>query len=230
MAGFFLFGVQRGVNSDFWQQRWDRNEIGFHQSQVNPQLARYWPQLSLPPASRVLAPLCGKSLDLLWLRDRGHEVIGVELSPVAAADFARENDLAMQVEHAGTFERHRGDRLTLLVGDFFDLTAADIGEARAVYDRAALVALPAEMRRRYVQHLQGLLAGGTQTLLISFDYDQQQMDGPPFAVSDAEVRSLYGDGHEIELLSQTDVLDQEPKFRQRGLTRLTESAYKLIRR
>ncbi|MFO1435642.1 MAG: thiopurine S-methyltransferase [Gammaproteobacteria bacterium] len=217
------------MDSDFWQQRWSRNEIGFHQSQINPLLVKYWPRLPVPADCRVLVPLCGKSLDMLWLRDRGHEVVGVELSPVAAAAFAQENNLAMRVRNSGAFECHEGDGLVLLVGDFFALTQDDIGDVPAVYDRAAMVALPAPMRRRYAEHLRNLLPVGTQTLLISFDYDQGQMDGPPFSVSDVEVRELFGGSHGIELLQQADVLDQEPRFRQRGLTRLTESAYRLVR-
>jgi thiopurine S-methyltransferase len=232
-AGFFVSAPgeeRRDVESDFWLERWDRNEIGFHQPDPNRLLTAHWSALSLPPGARVLVPLCGKSLDMLWLRARGHDVIGVELSPLAAAAFDAENHLGMTVERNGAFACHRADGLTLMVGDFFELTAAMTGRLDAVYDRAALVALPEPLRRRYAHHLTGLLPPGAQTLVVTFEYDQQQMAGPPFSVDDAEVRALFGADHDIERLSRTDILAEEPRFRERGLTWLFESACRLARR
>jgi thiopurine S-methyltransferase len=218
------------MDTEFWLQRWHRNEIGFHQPEPNPLLTAHWSKLSLPYGSRVCVPMCGKSVDLCWLRERGHEVIGVELSPLAATAFAAENRIAMQVEGAGAFEIHRADRLSILVGDFFDLGPVEMQGVTAVYDRAALVALPLPLRSRYVRHLRRLLGSGTQTLLVTFEYDQAQMDGPPFAVDAAEVHGLYGAGADIEELVRQDILEQEPRFRARGLTRLSESAYRITQR
>lgn len=218
------------MDTDFWLQRWHRNETGFHQPDPNALLTTHWSKLSLPPGSRVFVPMCGKSVDLTWLRERGHEVVGVELSPLAAEAFANDNGIAMQIERVGAFEIHRADRLSILVGDLFDLGPVELQGVAAVYDRAALVALPAPLRSRYVQHLRRLLGTGTQTLLVTFEYDQAQMDGPPFAVDDAEVHALYGAGAEIEELVRQDILEQEPRFRERGLRRLSESAYRITQR
>lgn len=141
----------------FWQQRWADNQIGFHQAQVNPYLQTYWPQLQLAPGSRVLVPLCGKSLDLAWLAGQGHRVLGVELSRRAVEDFFREHGLEAEVRQQGAFEVWRSGDVQLWCGDFFALRAEDVADCVGLYDRAAVIALPVQMRARYMQLLSGLL-------------------------------------------------------------------------
>ena len=217
------------MDEAFWQRRWARNEIGFHLSEVNPYLLRHWPSLRLARGSRVLVPLCGKSLDMAWLAEQGFAVLGVEFSEQAAEDFFVERGLVADVSREGAFKVYRAGSLEIRCGDFFSLSRSDVTDCHGLYDRAALIALPAALRQRYVGHLTSILAPGCQGLLVSLNYEQEQMPGPPFSVSDAEVRQSLSAHWDIELLEQMDVLEGNWKFLQRGLTRLEENCYRLRR-
>ncbi|MFZ2288192.1 MAG: thiopurine S-methyltransferase [Halopseudomonas yangmingensis] len=209
------------MQADFWHERWEKGEIGFHKSSINPLLTRWWPTLAGHAGEAVLVPLCGKTLDMCWLQQQGHPVVGVELSRSALQAFADEQGLCLEWQREGERECLSGAGLRLLCGDFFALQAADVGEIRLCYDRAALIALPPVMRARYAAHLRGLLAPGWKLLLISLDYDQQERAGPPFSVPEKEIRQLFA-GCRIELLQDDDVIDQHPRFREQGMTRLHE--------
>lgn len=215
------------MKAEFWQQRWEANEIGFHQDEINAHLQSYWPQLAPARGSTVFVPLCGKSHDMLWLMGEGYRVIGVELSPIAAQAFFTENQLQPHVSDDAHFTRYELDELLLLCGDFFDLDAATLAEVGAVYDRASLVALPASMRAAYAEHLRAILPAAAETLLVSMAYPQQQMDGPPFSVEPEEVERLFGAHYRIQTLGDLDVLAENPRFRERGLTRMEEHVYRL---
>ena len=219
------------MHAEFWQARWSRSEIGFHQPEINPYLARYWSSLHLPVGARVLVPLCGKSLDMGWLVAQGHRVLGVELAQKAVEDFFEEHGLTPHVAHEGDFQVYRAGNLEIFCGDFFALDAEQLSDCAAFYDRAALIALPAEMRARYVAHLSATLPAACQGLLVTLDYPQEQMSGPPFAVADGEVRQLFGDGWQLQALECCDVLSEGENWRflQRGLTRLEERVYQLAR-
>lgn len=212
------------MEKEYWLERWNRNETGFHQAEINPYLHEFWPRLQLSPTSTVLVPLCGKSRDMLWLRQQGHALLGVELSASAAQAFFTENGLVPQRDACDRFQHFEASGIRILCGDFFDLNREDIAAVSAVYDRAALVALPPDMRRRYVNHLLRILPPDTQILLVTLDYPPHEMAGPPFAVSLDEVVALYRSRAEIMLLSQHDVLAQTPRFQARGLNRLEECA------
>lgn len=214
----------------FWQERWARNQIGFHLPQVNPCLQRYWPQLALTEGTRVLVPLCGKSLDLMWLATQGYRVQGVELSEQAVEAFFNEQGLTPRISRQGVFKVYQADLIEVWCGDFFSLDAAVVADCSALYDRAALIALPPLMRAQYAEHLNTLLAPGCQGLLITLDYDQTQKAGPPFAVTDEEVRVLLGEHWALEVLQEQDILGESWKFVQDGVTRLDERAYQLTRR
>lgn len=215
------------MKKEFWLERWERAEIGFHQDAVNPYLLQYWPELHAAQGGEVFVPLCGKSLDMLWLRQQGHAVLGVELSPIAVRDFFAENGLALTHASGGQFDRCEAEGVRILCGDFFELSREHLVQVRAVYDRASLVALPPEMRARYACHLAELLPSGTPVLLVTFDYPQDEMNGPPFAVSADEVRALYGAYAEVRLLAQVDILEREPRFKARGVTRMQENIFVL---
>lgn len=215
------------MNPDFWHERWQNRQIGFHRDEVHPYLTQFWPALSIAPDSRVFVPLCGKSNDLLWLRAQGHEVVGVEVTPIAVREFFEENRLTPSVSTVGPFQLYECDGIRLYCGDFFDLTASHLAGVSAVYDRAALVALPPEMRERYASHLLQLLPSGTKTLLVAFEYPQHEMSGPPFNVDAAEIAALFGGQCEIRQLLEADILQQEPRFRDKGVTRLKETVYRL---
>ncbi|MEJ2553769.1 MAG: thiopurine S-methyltransferase [Gammaproteobacteria bacterium] len=215
------------MHRDFWHERWDEGRIGFHQDQVNPYLVRYWSGLGIPIGATVFVPLCGKSRDMLWLRDQGYAVVGVEIVPRAVEAFFAENALTVKSRPHGAFTVWEGERIKILQGDFFDLTPEDVAGIAAVYDRASLIALPPAMRQRYAAHLGGILPGNMKILLVTMDYPQEQMDGPPFAVTEQEVAALYQENFEVKMLCNEDILSITPRFQQQGLSRLLEKVYVL---
>jgi thiopurine S-methyltransferase len=215
------------MKKEFWLERWERSEIGFHQDEINPYLVQYWPELPCLRGSEVFVPLCGKSMDMVWLRQQGNFVLGVELSAIAVRNFFHEQGMSPERVSGGKFDNYIADGICLSCGDFFDLRKEDMAQVNAVYDRASLVALPPNMRESYARHLVDILPRGTQILLVTFDYPQSEMQGPPFAVSVKEVEELYGKYADIRLLAQEDALVQNPRFKQRGVTRMEESIFLL---
>ncbi len=185
------------MQSEFWHTRWQENRIGFHEDAAHPLLLRHWPTLTVAEGERVFVPLCGKSLDMVSLRDMGHEVVGVELSAVAVEAFFTEQGIAANSDCMKGFERWYAPGYDLLVGDYFRLDPAALGPVAAVYDRASLIALPPEMRVQYAQTMRTLLDGGARMLVITLQYESAALKGPPFSVSDDEVRALYGDWCDI---------------------------------
>ena len=222
------------MEPQFWQNRWRNGQIGFHQSSVDQSLERHWPALNLGPSSRgsaprVFVPLCGKSLDLLWLRDQGHFVTGVELSAKALEAFCMENGIPARRRIQGDFDVYEAGNLQLYRGDFFKLTPAILGETAAVYDRAALISWAPELRSMYADHIAALLRSRSEMLLITLEYPQEQMPGPPFSVPRAEVEQLYSRNFQIRELARQDILASEARFRSLGVTALAEVCYQLVR-
>lgn len=188
-----------GRDNELWQQSWRDRDTGFHQTSVNPHLVRFWSTLGLLPSDRVFVPLCGKSLDLLWLAEQGHTVIGVELSPLAVRAFFRENRIQATRRQVGNFTLWEHGRIGILCGDFFQLSAADLGDIAAVFDRASLTALPDEIRGAYLEHLRKVLPASCKMLLLTTEEpDDDETAGQPFAVAD-EITSLYAAAFDIEL-------------------------------
>ena len=218
----------------FWLERWSRGETGFHQEHVNPYLGYYYGELGPPPEKRsgirVFVPLCGKSRDLWWLQLNGYDSIGVECSELAVEQFFAEQQLDYSKVDNKHYVSYRADRLEILQADFFSLQADDIGDFTDIFDRASLIALPAEMRKEYVRKITGIQKQGTRTLLITLTYPENEMEGPPFSVSEEEVAELYSRNFSIEKLAAKNILEDEPRFRERGLTLLTETAYKLTKK
>jgi thiopurine S-methyltransferase len=217
------------MQPEFWQDRWRCGQIGFHQSAVERNLIRHWPSLNLASDSHVLVPLCGKSLDLLWLRDRGHTVAGVELSAIALEAFCMQNGVPARRRTVDRFDIYESQNLKLFCGDLFLLDSTWLGPVAAVYDRAALISWAEESRARYVEHMTELTSPGTQTLLITLEYRQAQMAGPPFSVDRENVERLYSRHHAIQELGRQDILAAEPRLRRRGITALIEVCYRLTR-
>nr|WP_314876081.1 thiopurine S-methyltransferase [uncultured Pseudomonas sp.] len=216
------------MQAAFWHKKWADNQIGFHQSQVNPYLQAHWPTLQLAPGSRVLVPLCGKSLDVLWLAGQGHQVRGIELSAEAIQAFFAGNGLQPEVSRHGRFEVWRSGEIELWCGDIFDLQAADLADCVGLYDRAALIALPQEMRSSYLHLLGDGLPTGAKGLLVTLEYDQARIDGPPFSVAEDEVREGFA-GWQIDALEAQQIITESPKFTQAGVSSLLERAYHLYR-
>lgn len=217
------------MEPEFWRARWARNQIGFHLPEVNPYLQRHWPQLALAKGAKVLVPLCGKSLDLMWLASLGFRVLGVELSEQAVEAFFTGQNLTPRITQRGMFKVYQADLIEVWCGDFFALGAEALADCTALYDRAALIALPPLMRAQYAEHLNTLLRPGCQGLLITLDYDQTQKAGPPFAVTDEEVKVLFGEDWALKVLEEQDILGESWKSVQDGVTRLEERGYQLTR-
>lgn len=213
----------------FWQARWREGKIGFHQPEVNRHLVRHLPALVGERVCEVLVPLCGKSVDLLWLREQGQRVTGVEAVTEACEALFAEHAFTPEVDALGPFRRWQVPALTVLEGDFFqldpgrgDLPGLEVPAFELAWDRAALVALPPAMRPRYAAHLRALLRPARgHLLLVTLDYDPGQMEGPPFAVPDSEVQRLFPG---CELLHE-ESRDAEGAERF-GLTWLTERVYR----
>lgn len=215
------------MKSEFWHQRWEEKQIGFHQSEINGYLQQHWSEHFLD-RGRVFVPLCGKSRDMIWLRDQGHEVIGSELSSIAVREFFEESGLTPSIEKQARYQRWSAAGITILVGDFFELTPQDLEGVTTIYDRAALVALPEPMREDYINQLQQIIAPESKILLITTSYPQQEMKGPPFSVDEPEIRGLYRPHWQVERLYTHNFPDDHPRLQNRGISRMEESVY-LIR-
>ena len=218
------------MNPDFWHDRWHEGRIGFHQETVTPWLPKLWPTLALPAGSRVFVPLAGKSLDLLWLRAQGHRVLGVELSRLAVEQFFSEHGLTPTTRESRHGTHYAHDGIELICGDAFALDAEALADCEAVFDRAALIALPPALRQRYVAELYALLPSGCRGLLVTLEYPQDQKAGPPFSVDETEVRALYERDWTVSVLERADILATQPGFVEEGVTALATVAYRLDRR
>lgn len=192
------------MDPSFWHQRWEKNEIGFHEEKPNSLLVEHFHELSIAKGRRIFVPLCGKTRDISWLLSRGYRVAGAELSQLAIEQLFIELGMQPEIEAVGNVEQWSANNLDIFVGDIFAVFGKVLGPVDAVYDRAALVAFPKDMRNRYAAHLTEM-TGKAPQLLICYDYDQTLMDGPPFSVSHEEVRRHYATTHNLTLLSSTEV-------------------------
>jgi thiopurine S-methyltransferase len=217
------------MEPEFWHERWRTGQIAFHQPTADPSLQQLWPRLDLGKGRRVFVPLSGKSLDMLWLRDQGHHVIGVEISATAVEAFFMENGISARRRARGGFDVYEAPSLELFRGDYFETTPALLGDTAAVYDRAALISWTPELRRPYVEHVASLTRAGAQMLLITLEYPQTEMPGPPFSVTADEVERLYSPHFEIREISRRDILANEPRLRAKGVTQLREVCHHLVR-
>jgi thiopurine S-methyltransferase len=193
------------MEANFWIEKWKNNEINFHQSQANPFLVQHFEKLSLPKGSRVFLPLCGKTLDAAWLLHRGYRVVGSELVELAIQQLFEELKVKPIISKTRELKLYSAKKLDIFVGDFFQLQKEELGPVDAVYDRAALVALPEEMRSLYSTHLTEITNKAPQ-LLIVFEYDQKIMQGPPFSINDEEVQKHYQSSYQLKLLEKADVV------------------------
>lgn len=218
------------MEPDFWLDRWQREMIGFHQSETNRYLQKYVGELALMQGDTVLVPLCGKSLDMWWLHEQGFKVIGIELSDIAAESFFTEAGKSACKIHHGDFLSWKYADIEILCGDFFELNTDILGKVDAVFDRAALIALPLEMRSKYIDQLGCLVQPGARGLLITLEYPQEEMAGPPFSVAEREVTDLFATDFDINIVEDHDALEENSRFRDRGLTSFHEKAYRFMKR
>ncbi|NWO05119.1 MAG: thiopurine S-methyltransferase [Alteromonadaceae bacterium] len=219
------------MEHEFWHERWRKNEIGFHQGTVNQYLHDHWPELAGDSTDTVFVPLCGKAHDIWWLHDRGHPVLGVELSDIACKDFFEEAGEKASVHPGEPFTTFRHDDLEIWCGDFFQLVPDDLRHVRLVYDRAALIAMPPTLRPKYVEHLTAILPDQARILLITLDYDGMEMQGPPFNVPDTEVQQLFGEDYEVNQIHKNELARDDLFVKRKGLQNgVTESVFVLTPR
>jgi thiopurine S-methyltransferase len=218
------------MDAGYWKQRWDEGRTGWHQDQPTPLLLGHWPSLQVAPGARVFVPLAGKSHDMPWFAAQGYRVLGVELSQHAVEQFFDEHGLVPDVSESRYGRRYAAGGIELVCGDAFALDADALAGCSAVYDRAALIALPPELRQRYVRELYARLPSGCRGLLITLEYPPHEKDGPPFPVPEAEVDALYGRDWSIDVLERRDILAQQPTFVAEGVSALATVAYRIERR
>jgi len=208
-----------------WEERWRQGRRGWHQEAPNKLLLKYGPAALGKPPGRVLVPLCGKSLDLLWLEEQGFWVLGVEAAGMALREFHQEHDRQVAVREEGPFKIHQSGRITLVEGDFLALPDGLLGQVDAIYDRAAYHAVgPREVRDVYAQRLLEHLKPAGSMLLIALHYNQQQMPGPPFSVTPEEVREVFGGRRPVRCLHDQEILAQEPGLQEKGLSEVWVTA------
>lgn len=188
----------------FWHNKWKKNDIGFHNDHVHPLLAKHWQRLNVVQGSRIFIPLCGKTTDITWLLSQGHQIVGVELSQYAINQLFNDLGVVPHINHIGNFTHYQSENIDIYVGDIFDLTTELVGAIDAVYDRAALVALPFTMRTRYSKHLLSITQSAPQ-IVICFEYDQRQIDGPPFSIDHHELRQHYARFYRLNFIEAVNV-------------------------
>lgn len=215
------------MENEFWIQRWQQGQTAFHLDRPNPLLLKHWPTLSVKTNASVFVPLCGKSHDLIWLARQGFKVSGVELSSVAIEGFFREHELSFETHTLDEGVLWQSENLKIFQCDLFKMDAQMLGPVDVVFDRASLIALPQSMRKGYVEKLNQLAGSKRTSLLITLEYDQARMDGPPFSVPQHEVDALFSQDFKIERLSNDDIVDRMPRFKEKGLTELREPVYRL---
>ena len=209
---------------EYWHNRWDKEQTGWHRAIYNDLLLKHWPSINAPSGGQVIVPLCGKSLDMLWLAEQGYNVVGLEMVEQAVQAFFEENKLETVSNEIGKHIKYSSPPFTIFQGDLFDLEAGVV-QADAWYDRAAMVALPNSLREDYVKQICQQTKPGASGLLITFAYPQEQMDGPPFALHDEDVLRFFADGFEVECLEKIDLEDEKD----RGLSKVTSTVFKITR-
>lgn len=211
------------MEASFWHQKWERGDIGFHESEVNPLLIEHFKTLNLPRGSRVFLPLCGKTRDAAWLLACGYRVAGAELSELAIGELFKELDLEPEITKVGQLVRYHSEDIDIFVGDIFAVSAEYLGPISAIYDRAALVALPACIREQYTSLLKNITDTAPQ-LLITYEYDQLLMEGPPFSVSECEVMQHYGAFYQLKSVGSKNIAGGL-----KGAVMATENAWLLLK-
>ncbi len=202
----------------YWKSRWRKNNTGWHMTEVYPMLPELWPKLALRDNATVLVPLCGKSRDMQWLAAQGFHIIGVEASSKALEQFMQSSDRQFSRTHSHGYTVFTSTDINLWQGNFLNLPQRAIGPVNAIYDKASIVALPPEMRKEYSRKLLNLCNDTTEIFLQSFEYEQKEMNGPPFSVDENEIRSHFDQRFNITLMNERSIFENVKKFQQRGLS------------
>ena len=209
---------------EYWENRWITNQTGWHRSVYNDLMVKYWPELGIPTDSKVLVPLCGKSLDMLWLAEKGHAIVGIEFTRVAVERFFSENNLEHTIVKHPSYIEFSSERFTILNGNILAIPS-DLIQAEAWYDRAAMIAINPDLREDYVSQIRQQTKVGAVGLLITYSYPQEEMEGPPFSLNNDDVFQLFQDGFRVECLETIELEDEK----ERGLSRINSSVFALTR-
>ena len=209
---------------EYWHNRWDTLQLGWHRDEFNDLLEKHWFSINPPKGCEVLVPLCGKSLDMIWLAKQGYKVVGLELVQQAIETFFQENNLESSSIKADKHIKYSSPPFTIFQGDIFDLQSGMI-QADAWYDRAAMVALPNSVRQQYVKQIYNQTKPGAVGLLITLSYLEEEMEGPPFSLPDQAVMDYFSNGFEVECLEKIDLEDEKD----RGLSNVKSSVFKITR-
>lgn len=212
------------MENNYWLDKWKKNDIAFHEQCVNADLITYINELNLKPGDYIFVPLCGKTKDILWLAEKGFHVIGVELSLIACNDFFTELNTKPHITKQSNFTKYQYNNIELLCGDLFNLTSFDLPNIHAVYDCKALIALPSDLRKNYVDHIVACV--GTKIRILLFTRETNcQVKPPPFPVNQAEINLLYGSYFDVQLLKHTTMTDIPERLIKKGYLEMTESVY-----
>jgi thiopurine S-methyltransferase len=219
-----------GRDNHLWLQLWRERRTDFHQKAVNRLLTRFWPSLDHARGSRVFVPLCGKSLDMIWLAGQGHEVIGVELSSIAVKAFFRENHLQPVKRQAGKFTLWEHGNISILCGDYFSLDKTDLGHIDTVYDRAALTALPEDTRRLYVAQLRLIAPETADVFLLTIEDAEENETLEHAQRAGEEITALYSEGFEVNLTHVESLFEPDPESPNQSPKRTEYKVYRLSNR
>jgi len=215
------------MDHNFWHERWTLNDIGFHLDQVNPQLLKFWPKLKSTKADTVFIPLCGKSKDIIWLSKQVKQVYACELSQQAIDDFFNDNKIQPTISQHARYIKYQYANITIFCGDIFQLHREELESCTLVYDRASLIAFPGDMRQRYIETLEQLFPQPHKRLLITLEYKQSLMNGPPFSISVDDVKYVFATQYNVQCLASNSVIDQYKRFKDKGIDTLYEHIFTL---
>jgi thiopurine S-methyltransferase len=215
-----------------WQDKWEQGQIGFHQSEINSDLVNYmsrYLEISEKNDFHIFVPLCGKTSDMLWLKERSKHIYGVELSPLALLQFSEENKLGLEKDLTPTIPSFKNHEYTLYQGDYFNLTKDHLPKLTHVYDRASIIALPQSIRKKYAEHLSEVIAA-PYIFLITIDYDQEKVQGPPYSVPQNEIYSYYSKDYNIQIEDEVAITDGlPPRFSEQNVT-IKKTVYFMTRK
>ncbi len=210
-----------------WLKFWENNETNWHGDKITQELVEYFELFELEPRDKVFVPLCGKSLDMLYIMNQGFSVVGVEISEIGVRQFFSENNLAYKITKVDDFDLYSTENLEIYCGDFFALTSKHLNNVKSVFDRKSLIALEPEVRQKYVKHLNDIISLGARILLVTLQYPQYQMSGPPFSVDKSEVESLFSMAFESQELRSFNDIENESKLTRAGVNYINNAAYYL---
>ena len=208
-----------------WLEFWANNETDWHSDVVTQELEKYLGLLKLESGDTVFVPLCGKSLDMIYMLNRGFSVIGVEVSEIGIKQFFHENGLDFTISQVGEFDLYSAKNIEIYCGDFFSLTSKHLCGVKAVFDRKSLIALDRNLRQKYVKHLNDIISLGVRMLLITLQYPQHQMSGPPFSVDKSEVESLFSMAFNYQELKPFQDIENGLMLARSGVDYIENAAY-----